>query len=464
MRPPENVGLLLRVGIDTGSGGTVGPVFRDGASEYIPIPEAHAGNDTAGTFADLPARRGTPITSYIPARPARTPAHLDPEFGTFTYGDPTAVKRRQLLALKQGDQLVFHAGLRRQGRSDPVRTYIIGHFTVERVFDLAGCSAAELHALHSAIGNNAHLLRGTPDKGLVIVKGQRDASRLLEKALPLSDGTAEQRVLPDLKRLGYAGATKRAIGHWLDAHGAAFARAYIERGPSVLVTDDTEARSYVVRYDTGFAPNPEHGWCSLACCKPGIRQAARIGNWILGFGGAAQGPGKLLFAMRVAEAMSFAEYNADPRFAGRKDNIYVQTRDGGWCQRPNPYHGPEATEHDTSVDRVLIGGMFWYFGKDAPKVPRNLAREIEHRGIGHRRVRSAAAVRRLVAWLARNYAIGTHGQPRDPMASGAGAVKAPPRSERRCDAGQPYRRRTGELSLPVTRAPRGARCGRKQVY
>lgn len=30
--------------------------------------------------------------------------------------------------------------------------------------------------------------------------------------------------------------------------------------------------SYIVRWDHGFAPNPFHGICSLATCKPGIRK------------------------------------------------------------------------------------------------------------------------------------------------------------------------------------------------
>lgn len=31
--------MLLRVGIDTGYGGTLGPIFEDGSFEFVPIPE-----------------------------------------------------------------------------------------------------------------------------------------------------------------------------------------------------------------------------------------------------------------------------------------------------------------------------------------------------------------------------------------------------------------------------------------
>lgn len=44
--------------------------------------------------------------------------------------------------------------------------------------------------------------------------------------------------------------------------------------------------SYVITRDYGFAPNPFWGICSLATCKPQIRQRALKGDWIAGFGGA----------------------------------------------------------------------------------------------------------------------------------------------------------------------------------
>ena len=42
--------------------------------------------------------------------------------------------------------------------------------------------------------------------------------------------------------------------------------------------------SYVVRYDSGFAPNPFYGYCTLATCKPSIRKGADIGDWVVGSG------------------------------------------------------------------------------------------------------------------------------------------------------------------------------------
>lgn len=34
--------------------------------------------------------------------------------------------------------------------------------------------------------------------------------------------------------------------------------------------------SYVVMSDSGFAPNPFHGTCTLACCKAQIRRSAAL--------------------------------------------------------------------------------------------------------------------------------------------------------------------------------------------
>ena len=55
---------------------------------------------------------------------------------------------------------------------------------------------------------------------------------------------------------------------------------------------------YVVARDFGFAPNPFHGFCTLACCKPKIRSAAEVGDWVFGMaGGDLSAPGNCIFGM-----------------------------------------------------------------------------------------------------------------------------------------------------------------------
>ena len=61
--------------------------------------------------------------------------------------------------------------------------------------------------------------------------------------------------------------------------------------------------SYVVARDYGFAPNPFHGVCTLATCKPRIRKAADL------VGSASQQrAGFLVFAMKVEDTLTFDEY------------------------------------------------------------------------------------------------------------------------------------------------------------
>src|SRR6266487_182948 len=75
---------LLRIGVDTGTGGIHGPLFQDRSFEYIPIPDRF-GLDHR-TYGNVVGRHGHPLASYFPfsrrAAIARRSVHLDPEFET----------------------------------------------------------------------------------------------------------------------------------------------------------------------------------------------------------------------------------------------------------------------------------------------------------------------------------------------------------------------------------------------
>jgi hypothetical protein len=152
--------------------------------------------------------------------------------------------------------------------------------------------------------------------------------------------------------------------------------------------------SYVVRYDSGFAPNPFYGWCTLATCKPPIRRSAQVGDWIVGTGSDNQQVrrgGHLVYAMRVTDILSFREYDADARFQAKKpfrsgsrkqscgDNIYYRdAADERWLQRDS-FHtaadgSPQASHiaRDTGVDRVLASDKFIYFGGEGPRISSRL--------------------------------------------------------------------------------------------
>lgn len=185
--------VLLRVGIDSGSGGIQGPLFKDGSFEYVCIPDKKG--VSVHTYGTLFGKNGVPHSTYFPARRQQTIAqqhvHLDPEFETFTYGDPTAPKR-SLRALEKGDHLIFYAGL--QAWDDEAgwakdrgpALYIIGYFVVA----MAGMAADfSKKTLGAEFGENFHVRYPSVFKlqqdQLVLVKGG-PGSRLLKKARKIS--------------------------------------------------------------------------------------------------------------------------------------------------------------------------------------------------------------------------------------------------------------------------------------
>ena len=187
--------------------------------------------------------------------------------------------------------------------------------------------------------------------------------------------------------------------------------------------------SYVVARDFGFAPNPFHGICTLATCKPRIRSAANIGDWVVGTGTAKRKrSGHLVFAMKVDEAMTFEEYWADPRFQQKKpnlrsskkqafgDNIYSKSPGSDTWIQLNSHHTFEDGSPnqnnittDTSANRVLIAHDYVYWGGSGPKFPAKF--DICGRR-NHRSDFPDALVNAFVAWL---HSCGQHGYIAEPL-------------------------------------------------
>lgn len=173
---------LVRVGIDTGSGGIHGPLFQDGTFEYIPIPDGFGVDER--TYSSVLGRHGRPLIEYFPRsrqrRMATQSVHLDPEFDTFTYGDPTSPKSG-LRALETGDMLVFYCGLEGWDFHCEPALYIMGYFEVAAAGRAIEFSSEEL-SRH--FGYNFHVrhpqIFDRQRKNLVLVKGSGE-SRLLTK-------------------------------------------------------------------------------------------------------------------------------------------------------------------------------------------------------------------------------------------------------------------------------------------
>jgi hypothetical protein len=177
---------LLRVGIDSGSGGMDGPLFADGTFEFVPIPDS-TGLDEQ-TYGSHMGRGGRPLSDFFPApRQAvmhSRSMHMDPEFISFTYGDPTSPKAG-LRRLGEGDLLVFYAGLRGFGCDLPSGLYLIGYFEVA----FAGLAHDLTEEQILMCGDNFHVRHQSvfllQRDSLVLVKGG-SGSRLLTKAVKIN--------------------------------------------------------------------------------------------------------------------------------------------------------------------------------------------------------------------------------------------------------------------------------------
>lgn len=177
----------------------------------------------------------------------------------------------------------------------------------------------------------------------------------------------------------------------------------------------TELDSYCLPYDDGAAPNPFWGTCTLAICKPAIRKAAQPGDWVVGTG-SVNSPigdmaGTVVYAMRVTEAMTMAEYDAWARVKKPQkmpditshdlrrvvgDSIYDFSRTGV-PQRPGAHtEGNRAT--DLAGGRVLLSDHFLYLGDHPIPLPTAL-RPMVKQGQGHRSIANDPYLSRFVTWL-----------------------------------------------------------------
>ena len=173
--------------------------------------------------------------------------------------------------------------------------------------------------------------------------------------------------------------------------------------------------SYTVRYDDGFAPNPFHGVCTLACCKPRIRKAAQVGDYVVGFGTKGRG-NRVVYAMRVTETLEFDDYWSATRFCVKRpdrsaggiealgDNIYYPGPgvDGWvmvWSQHSNSDGSQNADHTRTDIGGVqaLISTDFVYWGDEGEPLPSNLAGLVH--GRGHKSRANAPLIPDFIKWF-----------------------------------------------------------------
>ena len=180
---------------------------------------------------------------------------------------------------------------------------------------------------------------------------------------------------------------------------------------------------YVVDRDFGFAPNPFHGICSLATCKPNIRNTAQVDDWIFGVGGSRlKATGQCIFAMLVTQKITFNEYWENPEFKDKKpvrngskkmllgDNIYYYNNETKLWSQAHSHHSlvdGSMNEHnrdrDTKSKNVLLSKHFYYFGSAAPKIPVSILNALGYENrMGHRKFPFENA-KPLVEWVEKKF-------------------------------------------------------------
>lgn len=141
-------------------------------------------------YGNILGRRGESLITYFPEcrrpRMRNQSLHYDPEFDTFTYGDPTSPKAG-LRRLERGDLLIFYCGLQGWDFESAPALYLMGYFEVEAAgrasdfepADLARWFANNFHVKHRDV------YTAQRDR-LVLVKGSSN-SRLLKTAVRISE-------------------------------------------------------------------------------------------------------------------------------------------------------------------------------------------------------------------------------------------------------------------------------------
>lgn len=190
--------LFIRVGIDIHYG-SPSAVYKDGSFLYIPIYNEDVKEietKEKRTYLDLNEK----IRKYLPEKYHNKIIHLDPEFETFTYGDPARNKRNKLLQLEKGDLLIFYMGGRLQDDSRELGCFIFACFVVDTIIDWNKLNEKEKSIVEIEFKNNAHIRSSKSKNNLVLIKGNK-RSKMLSKCIKITEKNPNSNNPPYLTSL-----------------------------------------------------------------------------------------------------------------------------------------------------------------------------------------------------------------------------------------------------------------------
>lgn len=156
-------------------------------------------------------------------------------------------------------------------------------------------------------------------------------------------------------------------------------------------------------------------------------ELASVDDWVVGTGGAnitrSVGNGKIVYAMKVTGKMTLSEYFNTAEFASKKPGPKRNHRFGDNFE--------PRTDFDKHQRFVLISDHFYYFGRNAIKIP-NRFRDLEKRLRGFKSRFDADYIQSFVDWIENEIGTpGKHGNPCWPLAGNAdNCLPCKPHAER----------------------------------
>lgn len=170
--------------------------------------------------------------------------------------------------------------------------------------------------------------------------------------------------------------------------------------------------SYCIPYDSGAAPNPFWGICTLVICKPGIRRVAKKNDWIVGTGSRNYDfQGKLVYAMEVSEVMKMEEYDSFckknlPRKIPNWNSKNYKDKVGDCIydfSKADPairksVHSLENRDTDLNGVNALLSDHFYYFGRNPIELPDSL-KPIVLQSPGHKSNANNPYVEEFIDWI-----------------------------------------------------------------